>query len=165
MDEPIKVFISLGSQKFQFNRLLEKIDQINKAAFLHLEVFAQIGYSDYKPESFSYKMFLDYDQYAEAINKCELLITHAGTGAIMGGVKGGKKVIAVPRLVSYSEHVDDHQVQIVKQFEEMGIIEACYDLNNLEQMIMITMEKTYQRYLSNTQVIMDDLKGYIDNLD
>jgi len=34
-------------------------------------------------------------------------------GAIIGAIKKGKKVIAVPRLAKCGEHVDDHQVQLV----------------------------------------------------
>ena len=37
-------------------------------------------------------------------------------------MKMGKKVIAVPRLVKYGEHNDNHQLEIVKQFYQTGHI-------------------------------------------
>ena len=43
------IFITLGSQKFQFNRLLKAVDELVAAGKIKDEVFAQIGYSDYKP--------------------------------------------------------------------------------------------------------------------
>ena len=39
------IFVTLGSQKFQFNRLLKAVDDLK----LDEEVFAQIGFSNYKP--------------------------------------------------------------------------------------------------------------------
>lgn len=53
------IFVTLGSQKFQFNRLLQKIDELVKEEAIKEEIFAQIGYSDYKPENYQYKDFLN----------------------------------------------------------------------------------------------------------
>ena len=50
-----KIFITLGSQKFQFNRLLKAVDELCEKGTIDAEdVFAQIGYSDYIPKNFSY---------------------------------------------------------------------------------------------------------------
>ena len=48
------IFITLGSQKFQFNRLLKKVDELIENGTINEEVFAQIGASDYKPQHFSW---------------------------------------------------------------------------------------------------------------
>ena len=103
------IFITLGSQKFQFNRLLKAIDKLIEQGKIKEEVFAQIGYSDYQPINYNYKQFLDRDEFASMEGRADIVITHGGTGAIIGAVKKGKKVIAVPRLAKYGEHVDDHQ--------------------------------------------------------
>ena len=95
------IFITLGSQKFQFNRLLKALDDLVEEGAIQEEVFAQIGYSDYKPRNYEFKEFLDRDEFAEMEGKAEIVITHGGTGAIIGAVKKGKKVIAVPRLAKY----------------------------------------------------------------
>lgn len=102
------IFITLGSQKFQFNRLLKAIDKLIEQGKIKEEVFAQIGYSDYQPINYNYKQFLDRDEFASMEGRADIVITHGGTGAIIGAVKKGKKVIAVPRLAKYGEHVDDH---------------------------------------------------------
>lgn len=121
------IFITLGSQKFQFNRLLKAVDDLVQRKIIKEDVFAQIGYSDYQPQNYSYKKFLDRDEFARMEEKSEIVITHGGTGAIIGAVKKDKKVIAVPRLAKFGEHVDDHQLQLLDEFEKMQIIVACYD--------------------------------------
>ena len=52
------IFVTLGSQKFQFNRILMEIDQLIEDKYLTENVFAQTGYSDYEPKHYKYKNFL-----------------------------------------------------------------------------------------------------------
>lgn len=155
------IFVTLGSQKFQFNRLLAAVDKLIVKNVINDEVFAQTGCSDYRPENYKYKQFLDRNEFEEWENKCDIMITHGGTGAIIGAVKKGKKVIAVPRLAKYGEHVDDHQLQLLKQFEDMDIIESCYDLNKLEEAVEVARKKEYKQYVSNTKKIIDSIESYI----
>ena len=155
------IFVTLGSQKFQFNRLLAAVEKLIVKNVINDEVFAQTGCSDYRPENYKYKQFLDRNEFEEWENKCDIMITHGGTGAIIGAVKKGKKVIAVPRLAKYGEHVDDHQLQLLKQFEDMDIIESCYDLNKLEEAVEVARKKEYKQYVSNTKKIIDSIESYI----
>lgn len=51
-----KIFITLGSQKFQFNRLLIAVDKLcEKKVISGEDVFAQTGYSDYVPRNYRCK--------------------------------------------------------------------------------------------------------------
>lgn len=158
------IFVTLGSQKFQFNRLLKKLDALVEENVIIDEIFAQVGNSDYRPQHYKYKTFVNHDEFNNLIEECDLFITHGGTGAIIGAVKKGKKVIAVPRLARYGEHVDDHQMQLLKQFDGMGIIEACYDCEKLGEAIAIAKESEYQPYVSNTERIIASIDQYIEKL-
>ena len=97
------IFITLGSQMFQFNRLLKAIDQQIGEGKITDEIFAQTGYSDYTPVNYKYKHFLDRPEFEKMLEKAEIIITHGGTGAIVGALKKNKKVIAVARLAKYVE--------------------------------------------------------------
>jgi UDP-N-acetylglucosamine transferase subunit ALG13 len=159
-----KIFITLGSQKFQFNRLLKAVDELCEKGTVDAEdVFAQIGYSDYLPKNYNYKKFLDRDEFSTEMSKAEIVITHGGTGAIIGAVKKGKKVIAVPRRVKYGEHVDDHQLQLIKQFNELELICTCSDCTKLDEAIKEVCVKTYKSYQSNTFKILDSIDQYIQH--
>lgn len=156
------IFITLGSQKFQFNRLLKKVDELVQKEKIQGKVFAQIGHSDYKPQNYEYKEFLDREEFKEMMKSSELVITHGGTGAIITGLKNNKKVIAVPRLSKYGEHVDDHQMQIVEEFGKTNIIEAVYDVDKLEESIANIHNKEFEKYISNTQKIIDSIEKFIE---
>lgn len=157
------IFVTLGSQKFQFNRLLKAVDQLVEQGDINDSVFAQTGYSDYKPVYYSSKPFLDRDEFADLEEKADIIITHGGTGAIIGAVKKGKKVIAVPRLAKYGEHVDDHQIQLITQFSDMNLIENCMEIDKLQKALETVKRKTYSGYTSNTSAILDSLEKYIQN--
>ena len=101
------IFVTTGSQKFQFNRLLQKIDLLIEEGMIREEVFAQIGVSDYQPKHYEYCRFLDREGFTGKLRECRMVITHGGTGVIIGAVKQGKKVIAVPRLASYGDCIRD----------------------------------------------------------
>lgn len=159
-----KIFITLGSQKFQFNRLLKAVDELCEKGTVDAEdVFAQIGYSDYLPKNFSYKKFLDRDEFSNEMEKANIVITHGGTGAIIGAVKRGKKVIAVPRLAKYGEHVDDHQLQLIKQFDDLNLICSCHDVGDLETALDTVQQTKYNSYKSNTINIINSIEEYADS--
>lgn len=161
-----KIFITLGSQKFQFNRLLIAVDKLcENKVICGDKVFAQTGYSDYVPKNYSYKNFLDREEFSAEMNKVDIVITHGGTGAIIGAVKKGKKVIAVPRCAKYGEHVDDHQLQLVGQFKELDLICECDDVDKLGKALEIVKRSTYKNYVSNTKTIIDNIEKFIEGID
>ena len=155
------IFITLGSQKFQFNRVLIEIDRLIQEEIITEKVFAQDGYSDYKPKNYKYKNFLDRDEFSEKMDKCKILITHGGTGAIIGGLKKNKKVIAIARLAKYDEHVDDHQLQIVNQFNEEGLIIGITNVDEIKKKLESIEKISFKRYKSNTQEIIKSIEKFI----
>ena len=155
------IFVTLGSQKFQFNRLLKALDEQVASGKINDEIFAQIGASDYRPQNFQYKDFLNRDEFAEWQEKAEIEITHGGTGAIIGAVKKGKKVIAVPRLKKFGEHVDDHQLQLIGQFRELNLICECRDCGDIWKAIETVKKTEYNSYQSNTGRIIESIEEYI----
>lgn len=157
------IFVTVGSRSFQFNRLLKALDDAISEKKISDEIFAQIGSSDYKPVNFEFVDFLNHDQFNEQISKCDIVITHGGTGVIINSIKMNKKVIAVPRLKQFNEAVDDHQIQLVKQFEKMQLIEACYDINKIDEAINNVKVNEYREYVSNTDVIIQSIDKFIND--
>lgn len=155
------IFITMGSQKFQFNRLLEALDNLARDGKLTEEMIAQSGACTYEPEFIRCEPFMDADRFNECMNSADLIIAHAGTGTIIKAVKAGKKVVVVPRLARYGEHVDDHQTEIAGMFDEMDLIVACKDCDELERKIAEVREKKLREYVSNTEKIIASIDEYI----
>lgn len=158
------IFVTLGSQKFQFDRLLKKLDELIEAGVVTEPVIAQIGASTYLPQHYEYVRFMDREEFAATMDRCDTVVTHGGTGVIITAVKKGKKVIAVPRLAKYGEHVDDHQLQLLHQFDELQIICACYELEEFAEKYREIGTKQYRPYVSNTHVIIESIEEYLESL-
>lgn len=158
------ILITLGSQKFHFNRLLKEIDNLIIKGIINERVFAQIGYSDYIPQNYEYEQFLDREKFSDLMNKSDIVITHGGTGAIISAIKRGKKVIALPRLAKYGEHVDNHQTEIVNQFKKMELIIGIMEVDELEEALQRIKTTTLKRYKSNTENILKSIQSYIDTI-
>lgn len=158
------IFVTLGSQKFQFDRLLKKLDELVETGIITDKIMAQIGASTYIPKHYEYVRFMDREKFAKTMDACSVVITHGGTGVIIGAVKKGKKVIALPRLAKYGEHVDDHQLQLLHQFDDLKIICACYDVEELEKYYCGIEQMEFRPYISNTHVIIDSIDAYIQAL-
>ena len=155
------IFVTLGSQKFPFDRLLQELDRLIEAGVITEPVFAQTGYSTYEPKHFAFEAFLDRDSFGAKMQEADTVITHAGTGAIIGAVKTGKKVIAVPRLSKYGEHVDDHQTQIIDQFNDMNLILGLAGVEQLEAAISELPSRQFGKYASNTHRIIADIEEFL----
>lgn len=158
------IFVTVGSQKFQFDRLLRAVDDLVSGDCIDGGAFAQTGACTYAPVHMRHEAFLDRESFRAHMDACDVVVTHGGTGAIIGAVKSGKKVIAVPRLSKYGEHVDDHQVEIVCQFGAMGLIEPCMDPVDLPAAYERAIASDYLPYQSNTARFCADLSEYIDEI-
>lgn len=159
------IFITLGSQKFQFDRLLKEVDRLIADGVIQEKVFAQIGASEYLPQNYTYERFLDRQRFVQIMDQCDSVITHGGTGVIIGAVKKGKKVIAVPRLAKYGEHVDDHQLQLLHQFDDLQLICACYDVEQLGECYKNLQNMHFRPYVSNTSVVIASIDEYLQSLE
>lgn len=157
------IFVCVGSRDYQFNRLLEKIDQLVEAGEITDRVFAQIGQSEYEPKNYEWKRFLDRDEFANYQAEATLIISHAGTGALIGALKKEKQVIAVPRLAKFGEHIDDHQTQISGVLSEEGYLREVLDMEKLGETIRLAYTdpiiKRYNRPSNIIQLIDEFLGG------
>jgi len=98
------------------------------------------------------------------MSRCDTVITHGGTGAIIGAVKKGKKVIAVPRLAKFGEHVDDHQLQLIEQFCDLNLICGLQSCEELENALQYVQTVDFQQYTSNTEKIIEQIALFLSTI-
>ena len=158
------IFLILGTQKFQFNRLLIEMDRLVKNCIVKDKVFAQIGYSSYLPKNYEYCDFLEQFEFEKKIKESDFVITHAGVGSILSALDMNKKVIMIPRKREYGEHIDDHQCEIANKYSELNYCILCNDVNDLEKAIkkVNIFESSYKPNLSLNNSISDYIVSFIE---
>ena len=129
------IFVCVGSRDYQFNRLLKALDELVESGKITDEIVAQIGSSEYGPKHYTWHRYLDQDVFKDYQQKAELIISHGGTGALVGALKMGKQVIAVPRLAQFGEHIDDHQTQVCGALTAEGYLRQVLDMQDLGAVI------------------------------
>lgn len=123
------IFVTLGTQKIPFVRLLSAVDELIESQHITEEVLAQVGHTDYTPRNFKSVKFLDETTFQEIIGKSSVIIAHAGSGALFNALKRHKKVIACARLYRYGEMIDNHQTELTHKLTQEGyILDGTYSL-------------------------------------
>lgn len=129
------IFVSVGTHTEQFNRLLKEIDSLISSGKIHEKVIAQTGNSTYKPKNFEHFSFSSWKRILKLNRDASLVISHGGAGNLLVASHYSKSIVAVPRLKKFNEHVNDHQVQLVKELEKERRVIGVYDIKTLGKSI------------------------------
>lgn len=155
------IFIAIGTQKFQLNRLLKQIDRLIESKKITEKVFAQIGNSNYKPVNYEYTDFLNKEEFDKYVGECDILITHSGVGTIISGLSRKKPVIVYPRLAKYNEHVDDHQLQIAESFSMQNLVLLCGEKDDLNKLIQKARCHKFSVYRSQRENVIKKVRSFL----
>lgn len=159
------IFVILGTQKFQLNRLLRQMDEQIAAGNIAGEVFAQTGHSDYVPKHYKYQDFVNKEQFEKLIAEADLVVTHSGVGSIVTALKYGRPTVVYPRLSKYKEHVDDHQMEIAEAFERKGYVLCCREEDDLHEVLGRAAEYPFAHYESQTGKIVGLVKAFYEKVE
>ena len=158
------ILVMLGTQNNSFHRLLEEIDDLINKGIINDEVVVQAGHTKYKSKNMKIFSLIPLEELEELIEKADLIITHGGVGSIISSLKKGKKVIAVPRLHEYQEHVNNHQKEIVETFDKKRYIIGIQDVKELNEAIEKSKDFVPEKYLSSNKKMLNIIENFIDNL-
>lgn len=125
------ILVMLGTQNNDFHRLLEEVEKNIENGNINEEVVVQAGFTKYKSDKMKIFSLTSKEKLEDLIKKADLVITHAGVGSIEMALEQNKKVIAIPRLKKFGEHVNDHQKDIEKKLDEKGCLIGIDDVSKL----------------------------------
>lgn len=157
------ILVTLGTQDKTFRRLLEAVQKQIDNKVIKEKVVAQVGNTKFESKDIDMYDLISIDKFDKLMQEADILITHAGVGSIVTGLKKGKVVIAAARLKKYGEHENDHQVQILDELEKRGNIIALRDFDKLDE--ALEKAKTFKpnSFKSNTPNMIKLIENYIDN--
>lgn len=151
----MKYFLTLGTQPHQFNRLINYATNNIKSE----DIIMQVGLTKYSGKYNHFDFSNEFDKY---INECEVVITHGGVGSIIKSLLLDKKVIAVARLNTYEEHVDDHQLEVVNKLAKEGYILMANNEDEFKHCLEVVNSYKFKKYISNKESFNNKLLGVLD---
>ena len=149
------ILVLLGTQNNSFHRLLEEIEKNIKDGTIKEEVIVQAGYTKFQ----SYKMrivdLISKEQLEQFQDEANLIITHGGVGS---------KVIAVPRMHEYGEHVNNKKKEIVKDFNDKGYLIGIDKVEDLKQALIKVRDFEPKKYQPNNEKMLKIIEEFIDKI-
>lgn len=158
----MRIFVMFGTQDKRFDRLLNAI--LASKFIKDNDVYVQLGYTKGEYEGIHCQEYYSEEELMHQIDIADLIITHAGVGAIVSALKLKKRVIVVPRLGEFKEQNNDHQVQIMERFDKQGYIIPCTDLTKLDETVNNAYNFEPKDYVTEKQGIIDEITNFINNL-
>ena len=156
--------VILGTQDKEFTRLLKMVEDEIKKGLIKGEVIVQAGQTKYKSNYMEILDLIPNTKFNKLIKEADLVITHGGVGSIISALKHNKKVIAVPRLSRYGEHVNDHQLEIVEEFSRLGYIKSAINKRELTKALEEIDSFEGVKYKSNNNKMIKLIEDFIDNI-
>lgn len=151
------IFVTVGTQKQSFSRLLEYIDKCKLK-----DVVVQNGYTKCENNKIKCLGFISKEEMNKYINKSEYVITHAGI-TILELLEKNKKVIVVPREKKYNEHVNNHQFEICEELEKDGYILVAKTLEDFKKCIKKIKDFKPKKYESDNTDFINKLENIIND--
>jgi UDP-N-acetylglucosamine transferase subunit ALG13 len=122
----------------------------------------QIGKTKYTTNKMKILNPMPKEELEKYIQQSNYVITHGGVGSIMTALKCQKRVIAVPRLKKYEEHVNNHQLQIIEWYTKKGYILGIKDVSELKEAINKIEKFVPNKYENLTGNIIQIISDYIN---
>ncbi len=155
------IFVTIGTQQQNFQRLFDYINNIETDE----KIVVQKGKSHYKLKSgIETHEFLSYEEMEKNFKKARIIITHGGGGTIFKALKMNKKIIVVPRLAKYKEHINDHQLEFSKYLKKKNYCLVVQSKEEFIEALQIIETHTFTKYKANEKEFIDNLEKEINML-
>lgn len=115
------ILITVGTERFPFNRLMNWIRVLIKQGFIQEEIVVQYGSCTEFPSGVKAHSLLAQNQFQELVQQARLIVGHCGEGTFLLLGSTTKPYILVPRSQRFGEHVDDHQVELAVALAQINI--------------------------------------------
>ena len=83
---------------------------------------------------------------------------------ILYSFKYEKRVIVVPRLEKFNEHVDDHQIQIAQSFSQQNLVMMCSEKDDLGKLIKEIKSHKFAKYKSERELMIKTIRDYLKSI-
>jgi len=113
----MKVVVSLGSERWPFERAVSRILELLPNA----DITWQTGVTEYEVGGSPLRQWVPAADLRAEMASADLVITHAGVGSVLACLECGKVPVILPRSAARGEHVDDHQLEFAELVDARGL--------------------------------------------
>ena len=111
-------FVTIGNMERRFDRFFVALDECWE--LLPSPVVVQKGRYSYSLPTTTLYDFIEPTAHSKLMESSDLIVTHAGVGSIISANRAGKIPLVMPRLATFLEHVNDHQLYYAESMNACG---------------------------------------------
>jgi UDP-N-acetylglucosamine transferase subunit ALG13 len=112
------ILVTVGMHNQPFDRLVRAADKLAENSVERMII--QRGCGSYIPRFAQHAEFVHEAQMESWLSEARAVISHCGAGTIINVQRAGKPLVLVPRLSSFGEHGDDHQIELAEALAGQG---------------------------------------------
>lgn len=125
------IFVTIGTQ-LPFDRFIGAVDEWC-GANPSVPVFAQVGSTKLTIRHMQYEPFITQEQANKLFMEASMIVTHAGIGSILTGLRYRKPIVVVPRRAMFGEHRNDHQFATAKWLTDRSGIRVVWNETDIAE--------------------------------
>jgi len=155
----LSTFVSVGNLKKPFVRLLRAVS--DNAGVLPGPVLVQHGHTPFDDPNCEAVPFLGMDEFRQRMSDATLVVLHGGAGSIITALQAGRRPVVMARRAGLGEHVDDHQLELVRELGAAGRILVADDSESLRAMVSEALSAPGESRspASARRTLLDELVG------
>lgn len=161
-DQYIKLFVTLGTQKFPFDRLLRALDELVISGYYKREdILVQVKTLNYVPQYLNCIDIMPLHEFEEILGNAEIVLTHGGEYSIITCLKANKHFVIAPRLSKFGEHVDDNQLEISGIMEKKFGAMVITDMKDLKSILEKGKGSSTFEWVSDNERLIKSIRNNI----
>lgn len=121
------IFVTVGTHQQPFGRLLDGLAPLAELD----DLVVQHGNAPAPAAAGVAVPFLGWAEMVSYMERASVVVSHGGVGSILVARRAGHIPVVVPRRHVHGEHVDDHQLEVVRCLERRGEVVAVHDVERL----------------------------------
>lgn len=152
------ILVTVGTNGAAFDRMLSQLDDVAPGE----EVVIQRGPSERAPAGSFCVDYLPFAEVDRLVRSARVVVTHAGVGSVLVALAGGHRPLVVPRLRTYGEAVDDHQLLFAERLDADGLVRCIADPSDLRAAIAEgSTRRSGEGLRGGESPLVADLSAYI----
>ena len=156
------IFVTLGTNDKPFVRLIAAVEDAVRRGVIKDEVHQQSGFTKYESDVIRIFPYIDRNEFADYMNRADLVICHGGAGTIFTALSLHKRILGAARRMDEGEHVNDHQIQLLQAFEDQGYLIYMKDLSDITPYLKQAETFEPRVYQSHRDEMVSLIETWID---
>lgn len=145
----LRLFVACGTGA-PFHRLLHAAASLVTRE--GVELFVQRGAESDRFAHLPGAPLISRDEFASKLSWANVVVCHGGAGTLYEAHRAGHVPVAMPRLLRFGEHVNDHQEELVDALARRQLAFSLQAEDELPRLIQLSAERKTSRAHSSSDL-------------